>query len=136
MRVFRPMSSGAQPSSSIIATTDASLQRRRRHPIDASPSADEPLDVGGRGRLSEMEQRDLVLGRGDPGQCPHLGVGDRPRAMVALTSGSPASALATRSFSPAAPSEMPVRQCNQWALVANLPSPSWSTSAATDRAPR
>ena len=54
------------------------LGLRCGHLIDAPPGADQAFDVSGGAGLGEVQQRGLVLGSGDAGQRPDLGVGNRP----------------------------------------------------------
>ena len=44
--------------------------------VNAPPAADDALDVVGGAGLADSEQSLFGLGRGDAGQCPHLGVGE------------------------------------------------------------
>jgi hypothetical protein len=85
------------------------------HAVASSPAAHHAFDMVGGAGPRDVEELRFVRGRGDTRQRPHLGDDTSPRWRDALNSGRSARALATRTFSRAAPRSMPVRQCSQCA---------------------
>ena len=96
--------------------------RRRGRLIDTSPGAHEALDVAAVPAWAKSRSAASFSGVATRVSARTLAYGIAPRAIVALTIGSVARAWATRTFSRAAPSAIPVRQCNQCAHDAKPPS--------------
>ena len=79
------------------------------------PGADDPLDVRRRAASATSSSRCSVSGVATRVIARTLAYDTAPRCIAALISGRPGSALATRTFSRAAPRSMPVRQFSQCA---------------------